>query len=76
MIIECEQFLPEDWRKNKEWFPDYIILCRPNDSEQTINGMKDEQWLGFINQINKNTNSNFQKLMNEIKRDIYKNDNA
>ena len=49
MIIECEQFLPEDWRKNKEWFPDYIILCRPNDSEQTINGMKDEQWLGFIN---------------------------
>ena len=32
MIVECEQFMPDSWRLDKKWFPDYIILCRPIDS--------------------------------------------
>ena len=48
MIVECEQFMPDSWRFDKKWFPDYIILCRPIDCQQTISGLKDEQWLGFI----------------------------
>jgi hypothetical protein len=76
MIVECEQFLPDSWRFDKKWFPDYIVMCRPIDSQQTINGMKDEQWLGFINSINKNTNSNFQRVMSEIRRETSRNETA
>ena len=76
MIVECEHFLMKKQREDKTWFPDFIILCRPIDSEQTINGLKDEQWLGFINSVNKNTNTNFQRVMNEMHKETSRNEKA
>ena len=75
MIIECEHFMPDSWRI-KKWFPDYIIMCRPIYSQQRINGLKEEQWQGFISSINKNTNTNFQRVMTELRRETSRNDAA
>jgi len=38
MILEAEEFMPDSWRSDKKWFPDYIILCRTIDCQQTISG--------------------------------------
>ena len=51
MILECERMLPKFCFKNKDWFPNFILLRRQEESE-TIGG-EEEQWQGFIKQMKK-----------------------
>ncbi len=52
MIRERESLMSEDDHKNKDWFPNYIILCKPlseganKESENT-----DAEWSGMLREV-------------------------
>ena len=54
MIRERESILSENDFKNKEWFPNYLILCKPNSEDSnTDSGNMENEWNGVIKEIEK-----------------------
>ena len=54
MIRERESIMSEDEFKNKEWFPNFIILCKPvSDGSDADGGNMDNEWNGVLREIEK-----------------------
>jgi hypothetical protein len=54
MIRERESMMSENDFKNKEWFPNYIILCKPiSESSNANNGNTDNEWNGVLREMEK-----------------------
>jgi hypothetical protein len=54
MISERESLMSENDFKNKEWFPNFIILCKPNstDSDEDSGNIENE-WNGVLKEMEK-----------------------
>ena len=50
MIGERELMMEDNDRSNKQYFPNYILVIRPEIDEDT----QSQNWAGMINEINKN----------------------
>ena len=54
MIRERESIMSEKNFKNKEWFPNYIILCKPIFEGSNANGDNMEnEWNGVLREMEK-----------------------
>ncbi len=54
MIRELESIIFESFFKNKEWFPNYLILCKPNsEGSNSDSGNMENEWNGVIKEIEK-----------------------
>ena len=54
MIRERESIMTEKDYKNKEWFPNFIILCKPiSDGSNVDSGNMDNEWNGVLREIEK-----------------------
>lgn len=54
MIRERESIMSDNDYKNKEWFPNFLIYCKPisEDSNFDSDNM-DSEWNGIIRQMQK-----------------------
>ena len=53
MIRERESIMSED-EYNKEWFPNFIILCKPvSDGSDADGENMDSEWNGVLREIEK-----------------------
>ena len=54
MIRERESLMDENDFKNKEWFPNYIILCKPiSERSNADSGNIDNEWGGVLREMEK-----------------------
>ena len=54
MIRERESIMSEDEVQNKEWFPNFIILCKPiSEGSDADGGNMDNEWNGVLREIEK-----------------------
>ncbi len=54
MIRERESLMSENDFKNKEWFPNFIILCKPNSNDSDENsGNMENEWNGILKEMEK-----------------------
>jgi hypothetical protein len=54
MIRERESIMSERDCKNKEWFPNYIILCKPiSEGSNGDSGNNENEWNGIVREIEK-----------------------
>jgi len=54
LIKERESIMSENDFKNKEWFPNYIILCKPNsEGSDEDSGNMENEWNGVLKEIEK-----------------------
>ncbi len=54
MIRERESMMSEKDFRNKEWFPNFIILCKPNSEGADFDsGKMENEWNGVLKEIEK-----------------------
>ena len=54
MIRERESIMSEKELMNKDWFPRYIILCKPiSESRNMESGNIENEWNGILREIEK-----------------------
>ena len=54
MIRERESIMSENDYKNKEFFPNYIILCKPiSEGSNLDSGNTDNEWNGILREMEK-----------------------
>jgi hypothetical protein len=54
MIRERESIMSEKDLKNKEWFPNYIILCKPiSEGSNYDSGNMENEWNGVLREMEK-----------------------
>ena len=54
MICERESIMSENDFKNKEWFPNYIVLCKPiSEGSNADSGNTDNEWNGILREMEK-----------------------
>jgi hypothetical protein len=54
MIRERESLMDEESLKKNKWFPNFIILCKPNSDERNANsGNIDNEWNGVLKEMEK-----------------------
>jgi hypothetical protein len=54
MIRERESLMPENQFKNKELFPNFLILCKPNSEDSNADsGNMENEWNGVIKEMEK-----------------------
>jgi hypothetical protein len=54
MIRERESIMTDDDFKKEEWFPNFIVLCKPiSESSQSNGGNTGNEWSGVIKEIEK-----------------------
>jgi hypothetical protein len=54
MISERESIMSENDFKNKEWFPNYIVLCKPiSEGSNADSGNMDNEWNGVLREMEK-----------------------
>jgi hypothetical protein len=54
MIRERESLMSDDDFKNKEWFPNFIILCKPNSTgSDADSGNSENEWNGVLKEMEK-----------------------
>ena len=66
MIQECENMLPNFLvqRYKDKWFPNYLVIRRPQDSENIAE--EENQWQGFVKQIKRHFEKENQSLKIEL----------
>jgi hypothetical protein len=54
MIRERESLMSEDDFKNKDWFPNFMILCKPNSEDNNADsGYMENEWNGVLKEMEK-----------------------
>ena len=54
MISERESIMSKNNFKNKEWFPNYIILCKPiSEGSNADSGNMENDWNGVVREMEK-----------------------
>lgn len=54
MIKELESIMSRDEYENKDWFPNYIIVCKPlKEGRDSHTGEMDNEWNGLLKEIEK-----------------------
>ena len=54
MIRERESLMSEDDFKNKDWFPNFMILCKPNSEDSNADsGNMENEWNGVLKEMEK-----------------------
>ena len=54
MIRERESIMSENDFINKDWFPNFIILCKPiSDGSNSDNGNIENEWSGVLKEMEK-----------------------
>lgn len=54
MIRERESIMTESELKDREWFPNYIILCKPvSENNNSDSGNMDNEWNGVLREMEK-----------------------
>jgi hypothetical protein len=61
MIKERESIMSQDEFQNKDWFPNYIILCKPlSEGRNSDGGEVDNEWNGLLKEIEKGVKVQFE----------------
>jgi hypothetical protein len=74
MIEECESLLPKFCYDYKSWFPRFILLRRPVNSESI--GGEDDQWQGFVKQMKKHLDLEGQLIRQQFKSQRFRLDDT
>ena len=54
MISERESIMSKNNFKNKEWFPNYIVLCKPiSEGSNSDSGNMENDWNGVVREMEK-----------------------
>ncbi len=54
MIMERESIMSEKEYRNREWFPNFIILCKPKfDGNNIESGNTENEWNGLLKELEK-----------------------
>ena len=54
MIRERESLMSESDLKNENWFPNFLILCKPNSEDGSADsGNMENEWNGIIKEMEK-----------------------
>ena len=54
MIRERESLMPDNDFKKKNWFPNFIVLCKPNSEESNADsGNIENEWNGVLKEMEK-----------------------
>ncbi len=54
MIRERESLMFDSTFKNKEWFPNFLILCKPNSEDSNADsGNIENEWNGVLKEMEK-----------------------
>jgi hypothetical protein len=54
MIMERESIMSEEDYKNKDWFPNFIILCKPiSEGSNADSGNMENEWNGVLREMEK-----------------------
>ncbi len=54
MIRERESLMSENDFKKKDWFPNFIILCKPNSTgSDADSGNMENEWNGVLKEMEK-----------------------
>ena len=60
MIKERESIMSQEEFQNKDWFPNYIILCKPlSEGRNADGGEVDNEWNGLLKEIEKGVKVQF-----------------
>jgi hypothetical protein len=61
MIKERESIMSQEEYQNKDWFPNYIILCKPlSEGRNSDGGEVDTEWNGLLKEIEKGVKVQFE----------------
>ena len=61
MIKERESIMSQEEFQNKDWFPNYIILCKPlSEGRNSDGGEVDNEWNGLLKEIEKGVKVQFE----------------
>jgi hypothetical protein len=80
MISERESIMSKNNFKNKEWFPNYIVLCKPiSEGSNADSGNMENEWNGVVREMEKvvkrqieEANKNQNKITNGMNDRIEK----
>jgi hypothetical protein len=80
MISERESIMSKNNFKNKEWFPNYIVLCKPiSEGSNADSGNMENDWNGVVREMEKvvkrqieEANKNQNKITNGMNDRIEK----
>ena len=53
MISERESIMSESDFENRDWFPNFIILCKPISEGNEESGNTENEWSGILKEIEK-----------------------
>ncbi len=78
MIRERESLMTDIDYQNKQWFPNFIILCKPlSEGGNSDSGENENEWNGLLKEIEKGikrqlevTNQQQKKIIAGIENDI------
>lgn len=71
LIVERESIMkPSVFKKNKDWFPNFLIVRRAIDGEGSGNG---GQWQGFVREISNNAEKSITKVQHDLTQKIQQN---
>ena len=61
MIREYESIMSQQEYENKDWFPNFIILCKPlSEGRNSDGGEMDNEWNGLLKEIEKGVKRQFE----------------
>ena len=61
MIREYESIMSQQEYQNKDWFPNFIILCKPQTEGRNYDGGEMEnEWNGLLKEIEKGVKRQFE----------------
>jgi hypothetical protein len=61
MIREYESIMSQQEYENKDWFPNFIILCKPlSEGRNSDGGEMDNEWSGLLKEIEKGVKRQFE----------------
>ena len=78
MIRERESMMSQQEYQNKDFFPNYIILCKPlSEGRDSEGGEMENEWNGLLKEIEKGikrqfdvTNQQHKKIISSIEGEI------
>jgi hypothetical protein len=60
MIREYESIMSHQEYENNDWFPSFIIFCKPlSEGRNSDGGEIDNEWNGLLNEIEKGVKKQF-----------------